>query len=196
MDRFYGGGTAQVRVFKAMYNDLVNPFALRYLQRQKDIRVLHLRRENLLKVYVSRLLMIKRETLHVFEPVEAIQTYVDPAKAIAYIDKARTLYARFDARFAGHPLLPVCYEEMIDGALLRADVAANVCDFLGVDRFPMKSRQVKRIRNRYGKWSRITTIWRRRSPARPTRACWPDLGCDALTGAVQRPSSLSSSVTS
>ena len=143
MDQFYGGGTAQVRVFKAMYNDLANPFALRYLQRQEDIRVLHLRRENLLKVYVSRLLMTKREKLHVIEPVKAVQTHVDPAEAVAYIDKARALHARFDARFAGHPLLPVCYEEMIDGAQLRPDVAAAVCDFLGVDRFQMKSRQVK-----------------------------------------------------
>jgi len=143
MDRFYGGGTAPVRIFKAMYNDLVNPFALRYLQRNDDIRVIHLRRDNLLKVYVSRQLMARRDKLHVHEPVEAIRTHVDPAAALAYIRKARAQYDRFEHLFAGHARLPVVYEEMIAGQHLSDGTNADICRFLGVASFRMKTRQVK-----------------------------------------------------
>ena len=134
---------APVRVFKAMYNQLANPFASRYLQQNEDIRVLHLRRHNLLKVHVSKLLMPKRARVQVFEPVAAVQIHVDPAEAIASMRAARALYSRYDEFFARHARLPLAYEELIDGNQLQADTAARVCDFLGIERQAMNSRIVK-----------------------------------------------------
>ncbi len=143
LERFYADGTASVRVFKAMYNQLVNPFASRYLQQNEDIRALHLRRHNLLKVHVSKLLMPKRARVQVFEPVAAVQIHVDPAEAIASMRAARALYSRYDEFFARHARLPLAYEELIDGNQLQEGTAAKVCDFLGIERQAMSSRIVK-----------------------------------------------------
>jgi LPS sulfotransferase NodH len=143
MEQFYADGSAPVRVFKVMYNQLANPFASRYLQQNEDIRILHLRRHNLLKVHVSKLLMPKRARVQAFEPTSAVQIHVDPAEAIASMQAARALYSRYDQLFARHPRLPLAYEELIDGNQLQAGTAARVCDFLGIEQHAMSSRLVK-----------------------------------------------------
>src|SRR6185295_1660068 len=57
MDQFFGQADGKAKLFKAMYNQVNIPWTRRYLERHTDIRILHLRRENLLKQYVSYLLM-------------------------------------------------------------------------------------------------------------------------------------------
>ncbi|TAK55108.1 MAG: hypothetical protein EPO25_04940 [Gammaproteobacteria bacterium] len=143
MGRFYAGGATKVRVFKVMYNHLANPFALRWLQQNEDVRILHLRRYNLLKLYISKLLMPMRSRVQVFAPVAAVRTRVDPARAIASMRKTVQLYDRFDQLFERHRRLPLCYEDLFDGQFLRTETAALVCEFLEVERLPMKSRIVK-----------------------------------------------------
>ena len=68
LDAFYGRGSAKVRCFKIMYNQLSRPFVLRYFLENEDVRVMHLRRHNLLKVHVSTLLMDKRRELQATAP--------------------------------------------------------------------------------------------------------------------------------
>lgn len=143
MERFYSGGSARVRVFKAMYNQLANPFALRYLRDDRTIRVLHLRRQNLLKVHVSRLLMGKRDRVQATTAVDAVRTHVDPHKAVGAIRRARERYERFDALFGGHPRLQLDYESLFDGQELSAEVTASICEFLSVEPHPMRSNLTK-----------------------------------------------------
>ena len=143
MNEYFAGGTVKVRIFKAMYNHLANPFALRYLQRHEDVRILHLRRHNLLKVHVSQLLMPKRARVQVFEHVEAVRIHVDPAAAIASMRKARSTYERFEQLFERHRRLPLAYEELFDSQYLRADTAVRTCTFLDVGPHRMQSRIVK-----------------------------------------------------
>jgi len=143
MERFYAGGSARVRAFKVMYNQLANPFALRYLQNDRTIRILHLRRHNLLKVHVSRLLMGKRERVQATGPVEAVRTHVDPEQAIAAMRKARARYQRFEALFGGHPRLQLTYESLFEGQGLSEATTAAICDFLDVPRHPMRSKLTK-----------------------------------------------------
>ena len=143
MERFYSRGTAEVRVFKAMYNHLANPFTLRYLRQHREIRILHLQRHNLLKVHVSKLLMPKRARVQADRPVEIVRIHVDPAEAVAALRRARSQHERFDRLFEDHARLPITYEELFDRQYLRADTAAKVCDFLGVERYPMQSHLVK-----------------------------------------------------
>jgi hypothetical protein len=143
MERFYNGGSARVRAFKAMYNQLANPFALRYLRDDPTIRVLHLRRQNLLKVHVSRLLMGKRERVQATGPVEAVRTHVDPAEAIAAMRKARQRHGHFEAIFSGHPRLQLTYEALFEGQGLSEATTDAICEFLGVARHPMRSKLTK-----------------------------------------------------
>lgn len=143
MHDYFAGGSARVRMFKVMYNQLANPFALRYLKEHEDIRIVHLRRHNLLKVHVSKLLMPKRSRVQVVAPVDVVQIRVNPAEAIASMRKTRELYERHERLFARHPRLPLTYEELFDGQHLQATTAARVCEFLDVAPFPMKSSIIK-----------------------------------------------------
>jgi LPS sulfotransferase NodH len=143
LERFYSGGNARVRVFKAMYNQLAYPFTLRYLRSHDEIRIIHLMRENLLKVHVSRLLMPERKQLQATSPVERVWIRVDPAQAIAAMRQAQRRHEHFASLFEGHARLSISYEKLIDGAYLQADTARRICDFLGVAQHPMKSQLVK-----------------------------------------------------
>jgi LPS sulfotransferase NodH len=143
LEQFYGRGRSRVRCFKAMYNHLARPFVLRYLLTHSEIRVIHLSRQNLLKAYVSTLLMQKRRILQATTPVAPMWIRVNPHKAIAFVRKARTRYERYEALFAQHARLPVTYESLFDRTLLRAATGWRICDFLGVSRHPMQSGIVK-----------------------------------------------------
>jgi hypothetical protein len=143
MERFYAGGQAPVRAFKVMYNHLSHPFAKRYLAGNRDIRVLHLSRQNLLKVHVSRILMGKRDRVQAFAPVDAVRTRVEPQEAIAAMRAARARYELFDSLFSDHPRLPLTYESLFDGQHLNAETARRICEFLGVAPHAMKSKIVK-----------------------------------------------------
>jgi hypothetical protein len=143
MERFYAGGKARVRVFKVMYNQLAHPIALKYLRDNRDIRILHLRRENLLKAYVSRILMRKRDRVQTTTPVDAIRIRVQSQEAIADMCRARARYERFEALFTRHSRLSLSYETLFDGQRLAEDSARSICDFLDVARRDMTSRLIK-----------------------------------------------------
>lgn len=143
MEGYFNGGRAQVRMFKVMYNQLARPFALRYLREHEEIRILHLRRENLLKLHVSTLLMPKRRELQATAPVAPICIRVDPVRAIASMRMAGERFERFEEIFARHPLLTLTYENLIDGQSMQAETVRRICGFLGVPPQPMRSSLVK-----------------------------------------------------
>lgn len=143
LDAYYARGHAKVRCFKAMYEQLVRPFALRYVVENEDIRVIHLRRHNLLKAHISALLMNKREVLQATAPTEAVRIRVSPARAIASMRKMRARYEYFDRAFERHPRLQVSYESLFDGKYLDSETGRRICDFLGVAQYRMESRIVK-----------------------------------------------------
>lgn len=143
MERFYCGGRAKVRIFKAMYNHLANPFALRYLRAHDEIRVIHLRRENLLKLHVSRLLMPKRKQVQTKERVDPIWIRVNPAAAIEDMRKAQARHEYFASLFKDHARLPISYEALIDGQYLNAETGRRICEFLGVAYQPLMASLTK-----------------------------------------------------
>jgi hypothetical protein len=140
---FYARGNAKVRCFKAMYNQLSRPLAMRYFQENPEVRVIHLRRDNLLKVHVSTLLMSKRRNVQTRSPTDPVWIRVDPGQAIASMRAARSEHAKFERAFARHPRLQLAYEELFDGQNLRTDTAGAICAFLGVPATPMHSNLLK-----------------------------------------------------
>ncbi|HET8690582.1 MAG TPA: sulfotransferase [Steroidobacteraceae bacterium] len=143
LDAFFRRGTARVRCFKAMYNQLARPFAARYLVQNEDIRVIHLRRHNLLKVHVSTLLMDKRKQLQATAPTETVWIHVDPQKAVAAIRKAQAKFDAYDRQFSRHPLLQISYEKLIGPDGITEDARNRICEFLGIAQLPMTSPLVK-----------------------------------------------------
>lgn len=143
MKKFFSDGQAKARIFKAMYNQLAHPVSLRYLRQHEDVRILHLRRHNLLKVHVSRLLMPKRKRLQATAPVERVWVHVDPKAAIESIRAAKRRYEHFELLFQNHQRLPITYESIIEGQFLQAETGRRICDFLDVAQHPMQSRLMK-----------------------------------------------------
>jgi hypothetical protein len=147
MNEFYSRGDQRVKIFKAMYNHIANPWTLGYLERNTDIRILHLRRHNVLKQYVSRLLLAKPRTKrwqpHSTKPVPAVGTFVDPQAALRYMRATRAQYEHYERVFAAHQRLPLVYEEMIAGQGMSPDVEERVCEFLGISVQGLKSPLVK-----------------------------------------------------
>jgi LPS sulfotransferase NodH len=143
LDGYYRRGTAKVRCFKALYEQLVRPFAMRYVVENEDIRVIHLRRHNVLKSHISALLMNKRYELHAMAPTKTVWIHVNPARAIRSMRKMRARYERFDRAFERHPRLQVTYENLFDGKYLHVETCSRICDFLGIAQHRMESRQMK-----------------------------------------------------
>lgn len=145
--RFYAESEAPVSIFKIMYNQISNPPTLAHLTRDKELCVLHLSRRNLLKVYVSRLLMPRKRNAiwepHTTEPLPPVKTHVDPAHAIAYMRQARARYEHFEGAFSGHRRLAIVYEDLIAGQRLRPEEGRRICTFFGLEAHPMHSPFIK-----------------------------------------------------
>ena len=145
--RFYASSGKPVSIFKLMYNQASNRPTLNYLTRDTDIHVLHLRRNNLLKMHVSQLLMPKKRNAiwepHTTEPLPPVQIHVDPAVALEQMRKARARHQEFESAFARHRRLPLVYEELIEDQRLRPAQGRRICDFFGVYDYPMQSRFIK-----------------------------------------------------
>jgi hypothetical protein len=143
LEQFYRDGGSRVRCFKAMYNQLARPFALGYLLSHREIRVIHLTRQNLLNMHVSTLLMQKRHELQATRPMAPLWIRVNPEKAIAAMREAARRHQHFDALFSGHERLAIAYESLFDGSRLHPVTTRRICEFLGVSPHPMQSRIIK-----------------------------------------------------
>lgn len=147
MTRFFESGGRPVRIFRAMYNHIENPWTLGYLRRNSNIHILHLRRQNLLKMYVSKLLLSRKRVEawqpHATTPVPVVSTYVSPQAALIHMRRAKALYDHYEQAFAQHPRLGLVYENMIENQGLRPRVAQQVCAFLGISNHPMRSNLIK-----------------------------------------------------
>jgi LPS sulfotransferase NodH len=147
MDRYFARDDWPVMAFKAMYNQISPPWTLRYLRDHTEIRVLHLRRHNLLKQYVSHALIhVKRDDHwdpHTTEPVKAASIKISAEYALAYMRRLRAQHERHEKMFERHLRLQLGYETMIDRDRLEAGIARQVCDFLGIAQHPMHSKLVK-----------------------------------------------------
>ena len=147
MDRYFARADRPVMAFKAMYNQIRPPWTRRYLLEHTEIRILHLRRHNLLKQYVSHeLIHVKRDDHwdpHTTEPVKPASIVVSADAALRYLRRLRAEHGMHERMFARHPRLQLSYESMIDGDALAAGVARDICDFLGITHCPMHSSLVK-----------------------------------------------------
>lgn len=147
MDRYFARTDRPVMAFKAMYNQIRPPWTLRYLREHTEIRVLHLRRHNLLKQYVSHALIhVKRDDHwdpHTTAPVKPASIVVSTEDALRYLRRLRAEHDAHERMFAHHPRLSLTYESMIDGNALAAGVARDICDFLSIAQQPMHSKLVK-----------------------------------------------------
>ncbi len=146
LNDFYDKDEAPVMVFKAMYNHLVDPRTRHYLCHHREIRVIHLRRANLLKRYVSEVLAGKRpgqEPWATTESVSVISARISATRGVEEMQRAEELFRKYERVFSRHPRIELVYETMIDGQSLSDSAAAAVTDLLELAPAPMRAETIK-----------------------------------------------------
>jgi LPS sulfotransferase NodH len=147
MDRYYAREEAPVVVFKAMYSHVDNQAVRKYLQKHTEIRVIHLRRDNLLKQYVSKVLLgAKRERRwqpHTTHRIPVVSARVSPERAIREMTKVRDYFLEFERLLSGHRKIEILYERMFHGPSLSREVWAAIGGLLEIEPAQVGSDLVK-----------------------------------------------------
>ncbi|MCB9233624.1 MAG: sulfotransferase [Bacteroidia bacterium] len=106
------------------------------LEGMKDLKVIHLKRENMLRILVSDLLAKQTgEKVSVSQKameqklLKVNQIYLDPAETKAYFEKLKAFQDQYDAFFADHEVLQVRYDQLQNDANATFE---KVFQFLGV----------------------------------------------------------------
>ena len=137
-----------IRAAKIMHNQmLATPRLDRYVIKNTTIRIIHLRRENLLKQHISNLLNKQREArlrpAQATESVSVARIRIDPRYAMLRMRVAKTLYKWYDRRLSQHPKIELVYEHMVGTNGLSEPATETVCEFLGVPVEPLVTDLVK-----------------------------------------------------
>jgi LPS sulfotransferase NodH len=151
IERCYASTEKPVVAFQAMYNRVNTPSVRRFLQERKDIRIMHLRRENLLKQYVSKALLSRKRgtrkdrpwSPHATSPVPVVSTRISPDKAMREMRRVRELFGEFEQLLTGHRKIELVYEQLISGQSLSTAAWAAVSELLEIEPAEVASDQIK-----------------------------------------------------
>jgi hypothetical protein len=83
-----------------------------YLLRRPDIKVLHLKRRNLLKTFLSRKQAGQTGEYIKYSDGQQRTVSLDYDEALAFFEQMKASEAQYDALFAGRPMLEVIYEDV------------------------------------------------------------------------------------
>lgn len=138
LNQFLARDDAPVVAFKAMYNHLQSDKIKEFFQEHKEIRIIHLRRDNLLKQYVSKMLLgkkrgQKRWLPHSTQKLPPVTTHISPQAAITYMEHTQAQYQKFETLLSQHHKIELVYETMIDGQCLREEVSRAICDLFQIE---------------------------------------------------------------
>lgn len=134
--------------FKLKHDELVRPYMAQtrhLIQADTDIKIIHLRRDNLLARYLSWYLVnyVTGVTMRLEgqELPETKKVNLNPAKCLANFQEAERRYAFFKGMFSKHPTFEVSYEELIGDQ--REDTLKYIQEFLGVKHCNLGTKMVK-----------------------------------------------------
>jgi LPS sulfotransferase NodH len=112
--------------------------------RDRDIKIIRLRRRDLLAQYVSHEVVLRQgvaTTLKVGEAPPQVRPFrVDPKTIVAYLDDVARRDRLADEAYSNHRQLQVAYEDLLDDA---NPARADLLSFLGVTAHPLSTRTVK-----------------------------------------------------
>ncbi len=108
-----------------------------------DIKILHLRRHNLLRRHVSHQLALQTGVTMVLQGGDVPEyksLHLNFQDCVEDFERVRAEEDRFSALFSKHPVIDVSYEAVIDP---RSGECDRILDFLGVHRAPLTAKMVK-----------------------------------------------------
>lgn len=110
------------------------------IEKDRSIKIIHLRRTNMLRTYISKQIALKTNVWSTSEVGKSTKTdkriEVDVEDCLADFENVRSWGEKTSKQFEAHDLLELTYEEMIkdNGATMN-----EVFEFLGVAKHPVKS---------------------------------------------------------
>lgn len=116
--------------FKLMYDQLEDYIFLKDLIRRENIFLIHLIRNNPLKIHLSKLARRKRGIPHSVNEVEKVRVWVDPKKLTNRLDRIVRDQERMKKTFPDNPYLEITFEDFIND---YPDSSKKIWDFLGVN---------------------------------------------------------------
>lgn len=139
---------APVMSLKVMENQILsNPVLDRQIVRDTGIRVIHLRRRNLLKQHVSNMLNRQRKRhsrpVHSTRSLSPATVDINPRRAIWHMRWIRALHDWYARRLSQHPRVELLYETMIDASRLSDWALGLVCELLDLEPEPLGADLVK-----------------------------------------------------
>jgi LPS sulfotransferase NodH len=147
MDRYFDRAEAPVVMFKAMYNHVDNIRVRAYLAQHPEIRIIHLRRENLLKQYVSKVLLTAKSERawlpHTTSPVPVVSVRISPDLAIKEMCRVRDAFSKFESLLADHHKIHLEYESLFNGSTLAPDAWKKIGQLLDIEPASVASDLVK-----------------------------------------------------
>ena len=148
---FYAGAYRAVGL-KLKYEELLRPEygeLMHHLGDDTEIKIVHLRRENLLERFLSQHVAVK--VTKVYNISDEADRPADPGPVYLPIDECEDDFARTERRqarfhdcFAGHDAIEVTYEQLVAS---REVTLRRVQEFLGLEPRPLETIH-KRLRNR------------------------------------------------
>ena len=147
MERYYARKEAPVVVFRAMYNHVDNRAVRAWLKEHKEVRIIHLRRDNLLKQHVSKLLLgVRRERPwqpHTDHEIPVASVHVSPERAVKDMQRVRDNFIRFEKLLSDHRKTELVYERMCHGQTLTQEAWEQISDLLEIESVPIAADLVK-----------------------------------------------------
>jgi hypothetical protein len=136
LEKFYAREDAPIIAFKAMYNHLSSLKVQEFFKQHTDIRIIHLRRDNLLKQYVSKVLLGKKRSNpwqpHSKKPLPVVSTRISPELAASCMRRNAEQFESFERLFSKHKKVVLVYEQMIEGSGLSGQAAADISQLLNI----------------------------------------------------------------
>jgi len=128
--------------FKLMYDQLREYKALENILRKQSCKILHLIRNNVLKIYLSKITRRKRGIAHSANEVNQIKVYVNPSSLLKYIEKTIKITERMRNKFSNWDYLEVSYEEFIQDYEISRE---TIFDFLEVENTEVRRPVLKKL---------------------------------------------------
>lgn len=134
-------GKAEVIGLKVSYNQIAKYPAIAHWINEREVRIIHLVRENVLKTHLSLMTAKKRKLSHSTRKVVPVQVWLDPRKVQRVLRRRLLLVEEHRAMFTDKPYLEVCYEAFV---VDRESESRRVLRFLDIDEFvPLQASLVK-----------------------------------------------------
>lgn len=115
-----------------------------YLRKDSRLRVIHIKRMNVLRTHLSRKLAVQTERwvnvsgeTERYGPVE-----LDYDECVADFTQTQSWQRQYDELFRDHPVCVIEYEKLADST---DSEISRVQDFLGVDRFPVAPQTHRQV---------------------------------------------------